>query len=76
MAVGGERERGRTGEKYHGRPAVEADEVNFWQPSAKPPFVNAPVGMPFLFKLKKPYNHMAVKVINHLGDEVMKVFRV
>lgn len=35
------------------------DEVNFWQPSAKPPFVRAPAGMPFLFKLKKPYNHIA-----------------
>ena len=35
------------------------DEVNFWQPSAKPPFKNAPVGMPFLFKLKKPNNHIA-----------------
>lgn len=30
------------------------DEVNFWQPSATPPFTRAPVGMPFLFKLKKP----------------------
>lgn len=35
------------------------DEANFWQPSGKPPFVNAPVGMPFLFKLKRPYNHIA-----------------
>lgn len=35
------------------------DEVNFWQPSATPPFKNAPAGMPFLFKLKKPYNHIA-----------------
>lgn len=35
------------------------DEVNFWQPSAKPLFVNAPVGMPFLFKLKRPFNHIA-----------------
>ncbi len=34
------------------------DEVNFWQPSATPPFKNAPEGMPFLFKLKKPYNHI------------------
>jgi putative restriction endonuclease len=32
------------------------DEVNFWHPSPKPPFTKAPVGMPFLFKLKKP-NH-------------------
>lgn len=35
------------------------DEVNFWQPSATPPFANAPVGMPFLFKLKRPHNHIA-----------------
>ena len=35
------------------------DEVNFWQPSAKPPFVRRPIGMPFLFKLKAPYNHIA-----------------
>lgn len=35
------------------------DEVNFWQPSATAPFVNAPIGMPFLFKLKRPYNHIA-----------------
>ncbi|MCB1048231.1 MAG: HNH endonuclease [Calditrichaeota bacterium] len=34
------------------------DEVNFWQPSASPPFKNASVGMPFLFKLKKPYRHI------------------
>lgn len=35
------------------------EEVNFWQPSATPPFVSAPVGMPFLFKLKRPHNHIA-----------------
>ncbi|MBK7024825.1 MAG: HNH endonuclease [Sulfuritalea sp.] len=35
------------------------DEANFWQPSIKPPFTNSPVGMPFLFKLKRPYNHIA-----------------
>jgi putative restriction endonuclease len=34
------------------------DEMNFWQPSATPPFKNASEGMPFLFKLKKPYNHI------------------
>jgi putative restriction endonuclease len=34
------------------------DEVNFWQPSTKPPFVNAEQGMPFLFKLKRPHNHI------------------
>lgn len=38
---------------------IHADEVNFWQPSATPPFRNAPIGMPFLFKLKKPFNHIA-----------------
>jgi putative restriction endonuclease len=36
------------------------DEVNFWQPSATtPPFSVRPVGFPFLFKLKHPYNHIA-----------------
>lgn len=35
------------------------DEVNFWQPSSRPPFAAAPVGMPFLFKLKRPYNQVA-----------------
>lgn len=35
------------------------DEVNFWQPSATPPFKNAATGTPFLFKLKKPHNHIA-----------------
>jgi len=35
------------------------DEANFWQPSATPPFKGAPIGMPFLFKLKRPYNHIA-----------------
>jgi putative restriction endonuclease len=35
------------------------DELNFWQPSALAPFVDAPVGMPFLFKLKRPNNHVA-----------------
>lgn len=35
------------------------DEVNFWQPSATPPFKGAPMGMPFLFKLKRPNNHIA-----------------
>ncbi len=38
--------------------AHKPDEVNFWQPSATPPFKNAPAGMPFLFKLKKPNNHI------------------
>jgi putative restriction endonuclease len=35
------------------------DEVNFWQPSGKPPFTNLESGAPFLFKLKSPYNHIA-----------------
>lgn len=35
------------------------DEVNFWQPSARPPFKNAPSGMPFVFKAKRPHNHIA-----------------
>jgi putative restriction endonuclease len=35
------------------------DEVNFWIPSAKPLLTHAPIGMPFLFKLKNPYNHIA-----------------
>ncbi len=35
------------------------EEVNFWQPSATPPFKGAPMGMPFLFKLKQPNNHIA-----------------
>ncbi|MEW6427840.1 MAG: HNH endonuclease [Thermodesulfobacteriota bacterium] len=38
---------------------LQPDEVNFWQPSATPPFTNAEIGLPFLFKLKKPYNHIA-----------------
>ncbi len=38
---------------------LQPDEVNFWQPSAKPPFTSAPMGLPFLFKLKRPYNHIA-----------------
>jgi len=37
------------------------EEVNFWQPSATPAFnpANVPTGMPFLFKLKRPHNHIA-----------------
>lgn len=37
----------------------EADEVNFWVPSARPPFTRLDEGAPFLFKLKKPLNHLA-----------------
>jgi putative restriction endonuclease len=34
------------------------DEVNFWQPSAKPLFANIAPGTPFFFKLKRPRNHI------------------
>lgn len=34
-------------------------EVNFWQPSARRPFSGVPEGTPFLFKLKRPFNHVA-----------------
>lgn len=35
------------------------DEVNFWQPSGKAPFKGLESGAPFLFKLKRPNNHVA-----------------
>jgi putative restriction endonuclease len=35
------------------------DEVNFWQPSSRAPFVGLEPGSPFLFKLKRPHNHIA-----------------
>lgn len=35
------------------------DEVNFWQPGGRPPFVGLPEGTPFLFKLRRPNNHVA-----------------
>lgn len=38
---------------------IKPDEVNFWQPGATAPFTNAPVGLPFLFKLKRPYRRPA-----------------
>jgi putative restriction endonuclease len=38
---------------------LRPDEVNFWQPSGMPPFKGASIGLPFLFKLKRPYNHIA-----------------
>lgn len=37
---------------------VEVDEVNFWQPSGTAPFVGLEPGAPFLFKLKRPFNHV------------------
>lgn len=36
-----------------------ADEVNFWQPSGRAPFVGLEPGAPFLFKLKRQFNHVA-----------------
>lgn len=51
---------GVTDNEWYGHlQSIHADEVNFWQPSAKAPFANAPTGMPFLFKLKSPHNHIA-----------------
>ena len=38
---------------------TEVDEVNFWQPSNRAPFVGLESGAPFLFKLKRPRNHIA-----------------
>jgi putative restriction endonuclease len=38
---------------------ADPDEVNFWQPSGRAPFVGLDSGAPFLFKLKRPYNHIA-----------------
>ncbi len=35
------------------------DEVNFWQPRGKVAFVGLVPGSPYLFKLKRPYNHIA-----------------
>lgn len=35
------------------------DEVNFWHPSGRRPFATLPEGTPFLFKLKRPHNHIA-----------------
>lgn len=37
----------------------QPDEVNFWQPSGRPPFVQLQPGAPFFFKLKSPHNHVA-----------------
>ncbi len=38
---------------------ADVDEVNFWQPSDRVPFVGLESGAPFLFKLKRPHNHVA-----------------
>lgn len=42
---------------FLGRSGV--DEVNFWQPRGKVAFTNLQPGSPFLFKLKRPFNHIA-----------------
>lgn len=38
---------------------TKPEEVNFWQPSARSPFSTLAPGSPFLFKLKRPNNHIA-----------------
>jgi putative restriction endonuclease len=35
---------------------LDRGDVNFWQPSARAPKKDMPVGMPFFFKLKAPHN--------------------
>lgn len=35
------------------------DEVNFWQPKGKVTFAGLQPGSPYLFKLKRPFNHVA-----------------
>jgi putative restriction endonuclease len=35
------------------------DEVNFWQPRGAAPYARLTQGTPFLFKLKRPHNHIA-----------------
>jgi hypothetical protein len=47
------------------------EEVIFWQPIATPPFTNAPIGLPFLFKFKHPFNHIAGGSC-HCGGKKMK----
>lgn len=39
--------------------ALGSREVNFWQPSSRPPFLGLPEGTLFLFKLKAPFNHIS-----------------
>lgn len=39
--------------------SIASPEVNFWQPSARPPFSDLPEGTLFLFKLKAPNRHIA-----------------
>lgn len=44
---------------------ADVDEVNFWQPSARAPFARLEPGAPFLFKLKRPFNHIAAELLEH-----------
>lgn len=37
----------------------QVDEVNFWQPNGAVSYAGLPAGAPFLFKLKRPSNHIA-----------------
>ena len=37
----------------------QPEEVNFWQPSPRAPISTLETGAPFLFKLKRPNNHIA-----------------
>lgn len=43
--------------RYHYKNGSE--ELNFWQPKGGKPLRAVDTGAPFLFKLKKPYNHVA-----------------
>lgn len=38
---------------------VRPDEVNFWQPRGGATYAGLTPGSLFLFKLKRPYNHIA-----------------
>jgi putative restriction endonuclease len=53
------------------------DEINSRQPSARPPSVNAPVGMPFLFKLETPNHDIAGEckqiAVKAIDDELLVV---
>lgn len=52
---------GVTDNRWYANLAAEdgLDEVNFWHPRGRPPFTTLPEGTPFLFKLKRPYHHIA-----------------
>ena len=44
--------------------ASASPEVNFWQPSARAPFIGLPEGTLFLFKLKAPNHHIVGGVVS------------